>query len=162
MKRFCLVSLLILVAFYVRGQGENQLNDMIISSIKSFMYEDSINHHVRNHNKIDKYSITYNISVDGLPRSFPYDSLRNVYYYTLLNPSSLIQSKRREFKKGTSILEISIRALDDKIIIIIFPQSVKLKRNIFHLGISVWGIYTYAYSQEQKKWILIKKKEGGI
>ena len=157
MKRFCLVSLLILVAFYVRGQGKNQLNDVIISSIKSYMYEDSINY-----NKIDKYSITYNILVDGLPRSFPYDSLRNVYFYTHLNPSSLIKSKRREFKKGTSILKISIRALEDKIIIIIFPQSVKLKRNIFHFRVSDWVIYTYAYSQEQKKWILIKKKEGGI
>ena len=58
------------------------------------------------------------------------------------------------------IIEISIRASHDKIIIILFPGIVKLKRNRFYTGLSIWFTYTYAYSQEQKKWILIKKKAG--
>ena len=161
MKRFCLVLLLMLVAFNVRGQGENQLNDIIISSIKTQMYDDSVRFYARNPDKKEKFSYRYNICVDGLPRSFPYDSLKNVNYYTLLNPSSFTKSQRRKFKKGISIIEISIRASHDKIIIILFPGIVKLKRNRFYTGLSsIWFHYTYSYSQEQKKWILIKKKAG--
>jgi len=162
MKRFCLVSLLMLVAFNVRGQGENQLNDMIISSINTQMYDDSVRFYARHPDKKEEFSYIYNISVDGLPISFPYDSLKNVDYYALLNPSSFTKSQRRKFKKGTTIIDISIRASNDKIIIDFIPQSVKLKRNRFYTGLSIWFTYTYAYSQEQKKWILIKKKEGGI
>ena len=162
MKRFCLVLLLILVAFNVRGQGENQLNDIIISSIKTQMYDDSVRFHARNPDKKEKFSYRYNICVDRLPRSFPYDSLKNAYFYTSNNPSSLTKSKRRELRKGSSIQDISIRVLDDKIIIVITPLGAKLKRNKWDLSVSIWFIYTYAYSQEQKKWILINKEEGGI
>ena len=74
---------------------------------------------------------------------------------------NLTKSQRRKFKKGISIIEISIRASHDKIIIILFPGIVKLKRNRFYTGLSsIWFHYTYSYSQEQKKWILIKKKAG--
>ena len=180
MKRFCLVSLLMLLAFNVRGQEnevedfnnliisgiksyiEEDLNNMIISSIKSYIDDDYNTNYAGNMYK-NKDSITYNICVDGLPRSFPYDSLKNVNYYTLLNPSSFTKSQRRKFKKGISIIEISIRASHDKIIIILFPGIVKLKRNRFYTGLSsIWFHYTYSYSQEQKKWILINKEEGGI
>ena len=162
MKRFCLVLLLILVAFNVRGQGENQLNDIIISSIKTQMYDDSVRFYARHPDKKEKFSYRYNICVDGLPGSFPYDSLKNVRYYSYYNLSPLTKSMRWKFKKSTTIFDISIRASDDKIIIVITPLGAKLKRNKWKLSVSIWFTYTYAYSQEQKKWILINKEEGGI
>ena len=69
MKRFCLVLLLMLVAFNVRGQGENQLNDIIISSIKTQMYDDSVRFYARHPDKKENFSYRYNICVEPMRTS---------------------------------------------------------------------------------------------
>ena len=174
MKRFCLVSLLMLLAFNVRGQEnevedfnnliisgiksyiEEDLNNMIISSIKSYIDDDYNTNYAGNMYK-NKDSITYNICVDGLPLSHPFDSIKNICYF-----SYRLKSKNKEFKKGTSALEIDVRTSDDKFSIGINSVNVIYKRKSYHKKITGRTVYLYAYSQEQKKWILIKKRNLGV
>ena len=154
MKRFCLVSLLVLVALNIRGQED--LNNMIISSIKSYIDDDYNTNYASKGNK-NKDSITYYICIDGLPLSHPFDSIKNICYF-----SYRIKSKNKEFKKGTSALEIDVRTSDDKFSIGINSVNVIYKRKSYHKKITGRTVYLYEYSQEQKKWILIKKRNLGV
>lgn len=150
-----------LLAFNVKGQEKKSedLNNMIISSIQSYIDEDYNTNYADNVNK-NKDSITYFIALDGLPRTFPLDSLRNILFFTY---HSKIRFKKfkKEFKKGTSALEIDIRTSDDKFSIGINSVNVIYKRKSYHKKITGRTVYLYAYSQEQKKWILIKKRNLG-
>ena len=141
-----------------KKKKSEDLNNMIISSIQSYIDEDYNTNYAGNVNK-NKDSITYFIALDGLPRTFPLDSLRNILFFTY---HSKIRFKKfkKEFKKGTSALEIDIRTSDDKFSIGVNSVNVRYKRKVYHRTITGKTIYLYEYSQEQKKWILIKKRNG--
>ena len=69
-----------LVVFNVRGQGENQLNDIIISSIKTQMYDDSVRFYARNPDKKEKFSYRYNICVEHMRTSRNVRGIVDRYY----------------------------------------------------------------------------------
>lgn len=162
MKRLCFVSLLMLLAFNVKGQEKKSedLNNMIISSIQSYIDEDYNTNYAGNVNK-NKDSITYFIALDGLPRTFPLDSLRNICYFSYYYKIRFKKFKK-EFKQGTTALEIDIRTSDDKFSIGINSVNVIYKRKSYHKKITGRTVYLYEYSQEQKKWILIKKRNMDV
>ncbi|MDR3327711.1 MAG: hypothetical protein LBT04_06265 [Prevotellaceae bacterium] len=160
MKKIYFVIMLISMSSQLVGQSNNQLNEMIIESLRSYLnYSSELQKKVCSN--CEKHN-TY-ICNDGLPADFPCDSMQNVTFLSLHNWNGLSKSLQKELKKGISACFVWLKLTDRQLVISIGGRSVKLiKKN--NLGISVgdWGIFTYEYSCEKQKWLLVNTEYGGI
>jgi len=154
------IFIILFMFFQLKGQANNQQNEMIISSINSY---------ITWKNSFVKGGITirdtchYYVCKDGLPNDFPYDSMQNVTFLSLHNWNGLSKSFKKELKKGISLCFVWLKLTDRQLVVSIGGRGVKLiKKN--NLGISVgdWGIFTYEYSCEKQKWLLVNTEYGGI
>lgn len=154
------IIIVLFMFFQLKGQANNQLNEMIISSINSY---------ITWKNSFVKRGISvrdtchYYICKDGLPADFPCNSMQNVTFLSLHNWNGLSKSLQKELKKGISACFVWLKLTDRQLAISIGGRGVKLiKKN--NLGISVgdWGIFTYEYSCERQKWLLANTEYGGI
>jgi hypothetical protein len=141
-------------------QEEKKLNKMIIASINSY---------IAWNNDFVKRGISLNdtchhyICIDGLPSVFPYDSVKNVTFFSLHNVNGLPKSFQKKLKKGISAYFVWIRLADRQLVITVGGRGVKLiKKNNIRTSIGDWGIFTYKYSCEEQKWLLDKTEYGGI
>ncbi|GAB6013508.1 DUF6794 domain-containing protein [Viscerimonas tarda] len=141
-------------------QETNQLNKMINSSITSYIIWKN-DFAKRGISLLD--TCQHYVCKDGLPADFPFDSIQNVTFFSLHNLNGLPKSFQKELKKGISAYFVWVKLTDKQFVITVGGRGVKLmKKN--HIGISVsdWGIFTYEYSCEKQKWLLVNADYGGI
>ena len=158
MKKIWIFTVVFLLSNQLSGQ--NQLDNMIISSLNSFIAEN--NRPIKGIINLD--TTHYYIRNDGLPLNFPYVSMQNVTFFSLENIEGLPNSFKRKLNKGVRVLFVSTRLTDNQFVITVFNNSVRrIKKN--HIGIEVgshWGIFTYECSCEKREWELKETKYGGI
>lgn len=136
-----------------KREDDNQLNGILIESLRSCL---------KHYSDLKGY-----ICKDGLPADFPFDSIQDVTFFSLWNISGLSTSLQKDLSKGKWSYFVSIELQGRKINITIERNHVTLikkflrKRQIY-IDISDWGIFTYEYSYEKQKWLLIKTEYGGI
>ncbi|GHT25915.1 hypothetical protein FACS189430_12500 [Bacteroidia bacterium] len=159
MKKVYIIIVLISMSSQLVGQNTNQLNEMIIESLRSHLdYSSELQKKVcKNCKKSDTY-----ICQDGLPAYFPYDSLQNVTFISV----DFFKSKfnpLKQLKKGISAFFVSFELKDSQLRITITRKSVKLmNKKTIGLGLSDWGNYFYEYSCEKQEWELKEIKYGGV
>ena len=160
MKKICVLIVMLCGAGHLLGQNKNQLNEMIVSSINSYIEwnNDFVKREISVGDTCNHY-----ICIDGLPSAFPYDSIKNVTFFSLHNVNGLSKSFQKELKKGISACFAWIKLTNTQLVISVGGRGVKLiKKN--HIGISVvdWGVFTYEYSCDKQEWVLKETKFGGI
>jgi len=144
-----------------KKEASNQLHEMLTESLRSFL-----NYNLDYHNKFlkDEPPPRNDICKDGLPDDFPFDgmkngSFQNVKFFSLLNVNNLYKSFQRELKKGISAYFVEMKLSDKQFIIIVKHNGVKLiKENDFALNERARGIFTYEYSYEKQKWVLVRSE----
>lgn len=161
MKKIWIFIAIFFVSIPLMGQGKNQLNEMIITSLNAYI------EHI--HDWMDKGIIVkeqtchHYVCKDGFPRYFPFDSVQNITFFSVDFFSIYSNPFKRKLKKGIGALFVSFELADNQLRIAVSSRSVKLtnKKNI-SVGLSDWGHYFYEYSCENQQWILIETKYGGI
>ncbi len=154
MKKIWIFIAIISLSIQVNGQIKNELNEMIISSLNTY-----IDHTC---NWMNKGDIVY-VCKDGLPSYFPVDSMQNVTFFSVDFFSVYSNPFKKKLKKGIGALFVSFELINNQLRITVSSRSVKLinKKNI-GVGLSNWGNYFYEYSCENQQWILVETKYGGI
>jgi hypothetical protein len=160
MKRIVIAIVVLFMSMQMKGQEDNQLNKMIISSISSYITwkNDFVKRGISLRDTCHHY-----ICRDGLPADFHYDSIKNVTYFSVYYFKSSSKSLRKELKKGISAYFVWIKLTDKQFVITVGGRSVKLmKKNHIEISVGDWGIFTYEYSYEKQKWLLVNTEYGGI
>lgn len=160
MKRIFIVIVILFISFQIKGQENNQLNEIITSSINSYITNDK---------KMVREGISlmdtsrYYICMDGLPAHFPTDSVKNATFFSLINIEGLPNSFKNKLKKGIKTLFINTHLSKNHLIITVARRGIKRKKgNNVSIAIGDWSIFTYEYSCEKQKWLLIETKNGGV
>jgi hypothetical protein len=160
MKKIFLILIISLFSFQVQGQEDNELNEMITSSIDSF---------ITNEKSLVKqgYSLNdtcrYYICMDGLPEGFSYKGIQTITFFSLNSIERLPNYLKHKLKKGMRMLFIGLKISNNQLVISVGGRGVKrLKKGNLSIAISDWCFSTYEYSCERKKWILVKNRYGGI
>lgn len=136
---------------------ENQLNEMIISSLNAYIQE---------HNKMVDNGVivngSHNINVfrDGLPRGFPYDSLNNVTFYSLEFPNSNSNPIKGKLKKGIRGVFVNYKLVNNQFIITISPSFAKRRPRGLRISVGEGGRFFYVYSCDNQEWELTKYQYG--
>jgi hypothetical protein len=161
MKKIWFLIAIFFISSQLNGQRINHLDNMIISSLNSFIAESNDN--VRR-GIVRADTTYYYVCTDGLPALFPYDSLKNVAFFSLQNLEGLPNSFKRKLNKGINALFVNIRLTNNQLIITVSDNSVRrIKKN--HIGIATgfhFGFFTYEYSCDKQEWKLQETKFGGI
>ena len=141
--------------------NQYQLNKMIVSSLNSFISES--NNYVKRGIVIADTTHHY-ILKDGLPLTFPYNSLKNVTFFSLENLEGLPDSFKKKLNKGARVFFVYIFLTDNQFVITVSHESVRRKKkNHIHIITGFhWGVFTYDYSCENQQWILVETKYGGL
>ncbi len=156
MKRIVFLMLISLFCASSKGQESNLLNDMILSSIKSYIEWNN------NLNKGNSADVHY-ICEDGIPSDFPYDSLQNVRYGSFKNVERWSRKAKNNLRKGICFKFVSLKVVDDRIIITITSRVVKrIGKKDIRFELVMCGNYIYRYSHEHKKWELQETTYGGV
>jgi hypothetical protein len=160
MKRISLVIAVLFISFQSKGQKINQLNEMTNSSINSYIAWN--NDFVKRGISLRDTCLHY-VCKDGLPADFPFDSIQNVTFFSLHNLNGLPKSFQKELKKGISAHFVRIKLTNKQFVITVGGHGVKLmKKNHIRISVGDWGIFTYEYSCEKQKWLLVNADYGGI
>ena len=160
MKKIIAVIGLMLVCLSSDAQVGNQLNEMIISSINSYI--DRNEGFVKRGNSFRDTCHHY-ICKDGLPAEFPYDSINNAIFFSLSNLEGLPNSFKGKLKKGLNACFVRIRLTDTQMIVSVSGRVLKLiKRNRIGINVGDWGVFTYEYSCDKQEWKLKEIKFGGV
>jgi hypothetical protein len=161
MKKFFVLMAVFSVSTTLRAGKGSQLDCMIIASLNSYV------EHI--HERMERGVIPrertcrHYVCMDGLPDSFPYDSLQYAVYFSKKNMKGYTRSFEREIKKGFQALFAGLKLTDNRIVIKIRYDHVRLTdKNYFAIGISDWGVFTYEYDCDVQEWELTDTKYGGI
>jgi hypothetical protein len=100
MKRIYLVITVLFISFQLKGQNVNQLNEMINSSINSYIAWN--NDFVKRGISLSDTCKHY-VCKDGLPADFPFDSMQNATFFSLHNLNGLPKSFQKELRKGIDV-----------------------------------------------------------
>jgi len=162
MKKIWFFIAMFFISGQLSGQGISHLDNMIISSLNSFIAES--NNNIAKRDIVLTETSHYYICIDGLPALFPYDSLKNVSFFSLKNLEGLPNSFKRELNKEIRAIFVNIRLTNNQLVITVSDNSVRrMKKN--HIGIAAgfhWGTFTYEYSCDKQEWELKETKFGGI
>jgi hypothetical protein len=160
MKRIISVIAILVVFFQLKGQENDQLNEVVILSINSYIINDK-NLVRQGYSLLD--TSRYYICMDGLPADFPYDSVQNVIFFSLKNIEGIPNFLKCKLKKGIKTLFVGIKISNNQLVITVAGRGVKLlKKNSINIVIGDWGIFTYEYSCEKQEWELKETKYGGV
>ena len=97
------------------------------------------------------------------PADFPYDSMQNVTFLSLHNWNGLSKSLKKELKKGIDVCFVWLQLTERQLVISIGGRIVKLiKTNNLEVSVGDWSVFTYEYSCEKQKWMLVNTEYGGI
>lgn len=160
MKKVWILIILFSVSSQLSGQDKNQLNEIIISSINSY---------IMNSKSLVKqgYSLMdtccYYICMDGLPEDFSYNNVPNVVFFSLENLEGLPNSFKNKLKKGIKVLFICIILSYNQLTIIVAGRGVKrINKNNINIVIGDCGVYAYEYSCNEQEWKLKETKYRGV
>ena len=160
MKRISFVIVVLFMFFQSKGQETNQLNEMINSSINSYIVWS--NDFVKQGISL-RDTCQYYVCKDGFPADFPFSSMQNVTFFSLHNLNGLPKSFQKELKKGISACFVWIKLTGKQLVITVGGRGVKLiKKNNIGISVGDWGIFTYEYSCNKQEWELKETKFGGI
>ncbi len=160
MKKIWIFIVLFLVSSHLIGQNKNQLNEIIISSINSYIEWN--NDFVKRRISLMDTSCYY-ICIDGLPANFPLDSVQHMTFFSLNNLEGLPNTFKRKLNKGIKTLFVGFNIFENQLTITISGRGVKrTKKNKINIVIGDWGIFSYKYSCDKQEWELQETKFGGI
>ena len=157
-----IISLIVLLSVSIQlvGQNKNQLDEIIISSINSYIEwnKDLVKR------KISLMDTShYYICMDGLPTNFPFVGIQDATFFSLNNLKGVPHSFKKKLKKGIKVLFVDVRLFNNQITIIVKGNGVEyVTNNNINIEIGDWGIYTYEYSCQKKGWELKGIQYGGI
>lgn len=155
MKRAFVLLIFICLSFRVMGQENNQLNEMIVNCLNTY-----INHYA-GQNIDNGVSDTF-LCKDGLPLGFPYDSLSGI---DVISIDYLPLSDRcfmKKLKKGVRTLYVYYSLNGKYLQITISERNVKLMKKMKTIELSNFGRYYYEYSCDKRAWELAKTQYDGI
>lgn len=160
MKKTYIVIVLISMSSQLVGQSTNQLNGMIVESLRSYLsYSSELQKRVC---KDCKQYDTY-ICRDGLPANFPYDSLQNITFFSVDFFRVYSNSLKKQLKKGIGALFVYFELKSNQLQITVSSRTVKLMNSkTIGVGLSEWGNYFYEYSCEKQEWELKETKYEGV
>ena len=150
-KSFLLAIFLLICGLAQAQQRTNQLNQMLLESVKDYVqqYNDFAE-------KINSRSIQY-VCADGLPKDFPFDSL-SIGNFSLYRLVGIPKKEQRHFNKA---VRIQYTLKDNVIDIYINNIDVRRprKRRV-SIGVDPEGtkLYRYRYSCETNEWKLIQEE----
>lgn len=160
MKKIFLIFVVSFLSFQIQGQEHDQLNEMITSSI---------NLYITNDKSLVKQGFglrdtsRYYICMEGLPEHFSYDGIQNITFFSLNNIEGVPNFLKHKLNKGIGMLFIGLKTLNNQLVISVKDCGVRrLKKKHLSISISDWGVFTYEYSCERRKWLLVKSVYGGI
>jgi hypothetical protein len=160
MKKIWLFIVLFSVSSPLIGQNKNQLNEIIISSINSYIERN--NDFVKRGVSLTDTSSHY-ICIDGLPINFPFDSIYSATFFSLNNLNGLPKTFKSKLKKGIKNLAVDIKLSENQITVTITGRELKYtKKNNISVAVGDWGIYIYEYSCEKHEWVLEEVSYGGV
>ena len=160
MKKIWIFIIIFSVSSQLIGQDKNQLNEMIVSSINSYI-EWNNDFVKRGISLMDTSS--YYVCMDGLPANFPYNSIQNVTFFSLNNLEGLPNSFKSKLKKGIKTLFVGINLSHNQLVVTVAGRGVsRIKKNNINILIGDWGIFTYEYSCDKQEWELKEIKFEGI
>jgi len=160
MKRIFVIISFVYIYFSINAQENNQLNEFIVSSINSYIKWN--NDFVKRGISLSDTSIYY-VCMDGLPKNFCYEKLQNVTFFSFNNIDGLPSSFKKKLKKGIKTLFININISNNQLVITVAGKGVRnTKKNYIGIIIGDFGIYTYKYSCERRRWILFDTRYGGV
>ena len=144
-----------------KKKEDNQLYEILLESFRLCMKRD-----LDHHNKIfkDRFPPPKDyICKDGLPADFPFERLPGVTFFHWWNIGELAKSHQEEFKRGTSAYFVIMKLIDNHFIIVISTHGVKrVKKNRIETTLGESTVFTYEYSCEKKKWLLVKTKGRSV
>ncbi|MDD7303787.1 MAG: hypothetical protein SPF56_08950 [Bacteroidaceae bacterium] len=160
MKEIVVTFSFICICLFSNAQESNQLNKMIIESLRSYM---SYNSELRKKECADCEKYNTYICRDGLPSNFPYDSLPNVTFFSVDFFRVYSNHLKKQLQKGIDVLFVSFKLKNNQLQVSITSKSVKLmNKKAIVVGLSNWCNCFYEYSCEKQEWELKENKFGGI
>ena len=151
MKRILFVVLL-LSAFCLPSKGQNQIEDMVVECIQSY-----IDHYSPYMDTSEIY-----ICTDGLPYDFSYDRLPDARFYSVDNIESSPDSLKKRLKKGVMTFFVTFDFVDNQFKVTVLDRRVYHRNRKTAIAVSGWGYFYYEYSAENNRWELRKTEYGGI
>ena len=144
----------------IKGQEKNQLNEMINSSINSYV---SWKNDLVKRKILQSDTTLHYISKNGLPTGFSYDNTNNIIFLNLDNLCTATNSFLKELRNGIPVYFLGLKLTDNRFILTVSSHNVKLtkKRNL-EISLSDWSIFTYEYSCEEKNWKITEVTHEGI
>ena len=159
MKKKWILIVIFSLSIQLWGQRTNQLNDMIIYSLKASIAERNRRISENPHWDID--TTLHYVRKDGLPLDFPFDSLPNVVFFNFDN----IRKLTNPLKRNVGALEIFHGIEDNLLRISIRPIGIRRRVgrgvNIF-VSSSGSGTHRffYRYCYDKQEWMLIRIQRG--
>ncbi len=150
-KSFLLSVFLLICGLAQAQQRTNQLNQMLLESIKDYVQEYNTFAETINHSTIQY------VCADGLPKDFPFDSL-SIGNFSLYRLVGIPKKEQRHFSKAVRIWYF----LEDNVIDI-YINNIDVRRprrRRVSIGVDPEGtkLYRYKYSCETNEWKLIKEE----
>ena len=150
-KTIVLFFLSFFVSLQVVGQQDNELNDIVLRSVRSYLHDYNEFAKPRNWDTI-KY-----ICADGIPKNFPFDSIPLIEFserWMEGNPVSV----KRELKHFGTAIRATIAMKDNIIDVFIKEYEVRrLRRRHTQIRVPPEGgkHFRYEYNCEEKVWKLM-------
>ena len=133
MKRIFILFIILPLFFQAQGQEHDQLNEMITSSIKSYITNDKS---LVKQGFSLRDTTRYYICMDGLPEDFSYDGIQNITFFSLNNIEGVPNFIKRKLNKGIKMLFIGLKTSSNQLVISVLGRGVKrLKKK--HLSIEI-------------------------
>jgi len=151
MKKLVLL-VLILSAFCLPSKGQNQIEDMVVECIQSY-----IDHYSPYVDSSEIY-----ICTDGLPYDFSYGRLPDAKFYSVKYIKSSPNSLKKKLKKGVWTLFVKFDFVDNQFKVTVLYREVFHRNRKTAIAVSGWGDFFYEYSIENKRWELKNTEYGGI
>lgn len=151
MKKAYIFFVFIFLSFSAFGQDKNQLNDMIIDGLNSFV------EHFAPYLDGDTY-----VCKDGLPLDFPYENLSGFKMISLETLPFSNRTFKKELKKGVRTLFVYYSLNGNHLQITVSERTVRRIKKTTAIALKSFGRYSYEYSSEKSAWELIESEFGGI
>ena len=173
MKKIWIFAVLLFLSSQLKAQEKNQLNEMIASTINSYIKNDSIfwaeekaiNKNATNSYYLYKDSCYYYLCIDELPDAFPFSSVGKVALFSLHNIEGYPNSFKKILNKGIRAIFVKIRLSNNELTVrvdVCYVQRTKKRHIKISYGEGDDCVHTYKYSCDNQNWNLVNAKQEGI
>ena len=152
MKKAIVILFLSLVfSLRVIGQQDNELNDIILRSVRSYLHDYNEFAKPRNRDTI-RY-----ICADGIPRKFPFDSIPLIVFSERWMEGNPLPVKR-ELRHFCTAMDVFITTKDNTIDVFVRDYKIRrLRRRHIQTIVTMGGgkFYRYEYNCKENVWKLM-------